>query len=51
MATSCREVILMPTEAIVPQSDAPDRWERALYAFLAEKERRSRSVRTVARGS
>ena len=36
----------MPTEAIM-QSDAPDRWERALYAFLAEKERRSGSVRTV----
>ena len=37
----------MPTEAIVLQSDAPDRWEKALYAFLAEKERRSGSVRTV----
>ena len=37
----------MPTEAIALQSDAPDRWERAFYAFLAEKERRSGSVRTV----
>ena len=33
--------------AIVAQSEAPDRWEQALYAFLAEKERRSGSVRTV----
>ena len=37
----------MPTGAIVLQPDAPDRWERALCAFLAEKERRSGSIRTV----
>ena len=37
----------MPIDALVLQSDAPDRWEKALYAFLAEKERRSGSVRTV----
>ncbi len=37
----------MPTDALVLQSDAPDRWEKALYAFLAEKERRSGSVRSV----
>ena len=37
----------MPIDALVLQSDAPDRWEQAHYAFLAEKERRSGSVRTV----
>ena len=38
----------MPTTTdLTLQPDAPDRWERALYAFLAEKERRSGSVRTV----
>ncbi len=37
----------MPIDALVLQSDAPDRWEQALYAFLAEKERRSGCVRTV----
>ena len=47
MAMSCQEKNLMPTGAIVLQPDAPDRWERALCAFLAEKERRSGSIRTV----
>ena len=37
----------MTTTDLTLQPDAPDRWERALYAFLAEKERRSGSVRTV----
>ena len=37
----------MPIDALVLQSDAPDPWEKALYAFLAEKERRSGSKRTV----
>ena len=37
----------MPTTDLTLQPDAPDRWERALYAFLAEKERRSGSLRTV----
>ncbi len=37
----------MPIDALILQADAPDRWERALYAFLAEKERRSGSIRTV----
>ena len=38
----------MPTTtALTLEPDAPDRWERALYAFLAEKERRSGSRRTV----
>ncbi len=37
----------MTDDALVLQSDAPDRWDQALYAFLAEKERRSGPVRTV----
>ena len=37
----------MTTTDLTLQSDAPDRWEKALYAFLAEKERRSGSIRTV----
>ena len=37
----------MPTTDLTLQPDAPDRWERALCAFLAEKERRSGSLRTV----
>ena len=37
----------MPIDAVILQADAPDRWEKALYAFLAEKERRSGSLRTV----
>jgi len=32
---------------LVPFTDTARGWERALYAFLAEKERRSGSVRTV----
>ena len=47
MAMSCQEKNLMPTTDLTLQPDAPDRWERALYAFLAEKERRSGSLRTV----
>ena len=47
MAMSCQETNLMPTIDLTLQPDAPDRWERALYAFLAEKERRSGSMRTV----
>lgn len=34
------------TTAIVLDSN-PDPWQRAMYAFLAEKERRSGSLRTV----
>lgn len=34
------------TTTIAPFEDVAN-WERALYAFLAEKERRSRSHRTV----
>ena len=38
----------MPTaDPLVLQADTPDRWERAPYAFLAEKERRSDSGRPV----
>ena len=37
----------MTIDALILQPNAPDRWERALYAFLAEKERRSGSIRTV----
>ncbi len=33
--------------SLAPQSTTPDQWEQALYAFLAEKERRSGSLRTV----
>ena len=44
---SCPEEILMPTEALILQSDAPDRWERAPLLLPAEKERHSGSVRTV----
>jgi hypothetical protein len=44
-AMSCQEK--NPIDALVLQSDAPDRWENALYAFLAEKECRSGSVRSV----
>jgi len=36
----------MTTTIIAPFQDAAS-WERALYAFLAEKERRSGSRRTV----
>jgi hypothetical protein len=35
----------MPTTALAPELDLAA-WERALYAFLAEKERRSGSRRT-----
>jgi hypothetical protein len=35
----------MPTTALAPEIDVAA-WERALYAFLAEKERRSGSRRT-----
>ncbi len=38
------------TTTIAPLQDAAG-WERALYAFLAEKERRSGSRRTVERYS
>ena len=37
----------MPIDTLILQADVPDRWEKALYAFLAEKERRSGSLRTV----
>jgi site-specific recombinase XerD len=37
----------MTTDALIADPAAPDRWEKALYAFLAEKERRSGSIRTV----
>ena len=36
----------MTTQTLVHVSD-PGRWEQAIYAFLAEKERRSGSMRTV----
>jgi site-specific recombinase XerD len=36
----------MPTQTLI-QSGEVDRWEQAIYAFLAEKERRSGSSRTV----
>ena len=36
----------MTTQALVPGGDA-GRWDQAIYAFLAEKERRSGSMRTV----
>jgi hypothetical protein len=42
-------VLAMPTidTSIALQTATPDQWEQALYAFLAEKERRSGSLRTV----
>ena len=36
----------MTTRNLVPGSEA-GRWDQAIYAFLAEKERRSGSMRTV----
>ncbi len=36
----------MTTQTLVRGSDA-GRWDQAIYAFLAEKERRSGSIRTV----
>ena len=36
----------MTTQTLVQGSGA-DRWDQAIYAFLAEKERRSGSMRTV----
>ena len=36
----------MTTQTLVPGGDA-GRWDQAIYAFLAEKERRSGSMRTV----
>ena len=36
----------MTTQNLVPGGDA-GRWDQAIYAFLAEKERRSGSMRTV----
>ena len=36
----------MTTQTLVRGGDA-GRWEQAIYAFLAEKERRSGSMRTV----
>ena len=36
----------MPIQTLVPGGEV-DRWEQAIYAFLAEKERRSGSIRTV----
>ncbi len=36
----------MTTQTLVPGSEA-GRWDQAIYAFLAEKERRSGSMRTV----
>lgn len=35
------------TTHLRPQSTSPSTWQSALYAFLAEKERRSGSMRTV----
>jgi len=35
------------TTMIAPFSDTASAWESALYAFLAEKERRTGSLRTV----
>ena len=32
---------------LLPESPAPTKWEQALYAFLAEKHRRTGSIRTV----
>ena len=37
----------MPHTAIVPASEDLNKWDQAFYAFLAEKERRSGSRRTV----
>lgn len=37
----------MSTQTLVQGGDT-GRWEQAIYAFLAEKERRSGSMRTVA---
>ena len=36
----------MATQNLVASGDA-DRWNQAIYAFLADKERRSRSMRPV----
>ena len=36
----------MTTQTLVQGGD-PGRWDQAIYAFLAEKERRSGSMRTV----
>ena len=36
----------MTTQTLFQGGDA-DRWDQATYAFLAEKERRSGSIRTV----
>ena len=36
--------VVMPTTDLTLQPDTPDGWERALYAFLAEKERPSGSA-------
>ena len=36
----------MTTQTLVQGIDV-DRWDQAIYAFLAEKERRSGSMRTV----
>ena len=36
----------MATQTLVPGGDA-GRWDQAIYAFLAEKERRSGSMPTV----
>ena len=36
----------MTTQTLVPGGDA-GRWDQAIYAFLAEKERRSGSMPTV----
>ena len=44
MAMSCQEKRVMPTTDLTLQPHTPDRWERALYAFLAEKERPSGSA-------
>ena len=32
---------------LVPEAGSVESWEQAIYAFLAEKERRSGSMRTV----
>ena len=37
----------MATETLVPFDENLPAWEKAFYAFLAEKERRSGSMRTV----
>jgi len=37
----------MNMRCLAPEASSSDSWERTIYAFLAEKERRSGSMRTV----